>query len=215
MRASTQAGGRSGQGGAALIPQPTVTAAALGPPLATAAAVLPPPPPLHPQHLPVVPLDPLLLEERGGAAAPLPTRLDGVAAATAPTGIAVSVVRRAGIGDVAVLKDQAATRKTAVIPESAGAAEVDPDPERETGEGPEPEIAAVVAETEKKKKTGKRIGKGAVMAEIAVTVVAANTNRRPPAKMLRGGGKGVTAMKKTRKKRIGRGIKSLTKRETN
>lgn len=214
MRASTQAGGRSGQGGAALIPQPTVTAAAPDPPLATAAAVLPPPPP-HPQHLPVVPLDPLLLEERGGAAAPLPTRLDGVAAATAPTDIAVSVVRRAGIGDVAVLKDQAATRKTVVIPESAGAAEVDPDPERETGAGPEPEIAAVVAETEKRKKTGKKIGKGAVMAEIAVTVVAANTNRRPPAKMLRGGGKGVTAMKKTRKKRIGTGIKSLTKRKTN
>lgn len=214
MRASTQAGGRSGQGGAALIPQPTVTAAAPDPPLATAAAVLPPPPP-HPQHLPVVPLDPLPLEERGGAAAPLPTRLDGVAAATAPTDIAVSVVRRAGIGDVAVLKDQAATRKTAVILESAGAAEVDPDPERETGEGPEPEIAAVVAETEKRKKKGKRIGKGAVMAEIAVTVVAANINRRPLAKMLRGGGKGVTAMKKTRKKRIGTGIKSLTKRETN
>lgn len=214
MRASTQAGGRSGQGGAALIPQPTVTAAAPDPPLATAAAVLPPRPP-HPQHLPVVPLDLLLLEERGGAAAPLPTRLDGVAAATAPTGIAVSVVRRAGIGDVAVLKDQAATRKTAVILESAGAVEVDPDPERETGEEPEPEIAAVVAETEKRKKKGIRIGKGAVMAEIPVTVVAANTNRRPPAKMLRGGGKGVTAMKKTRKKRIGTGIKSLTRRETN
>lgn len=214
MRASTQAGARSGQGGAVLIPQPTVTAAAPDPPLATAAAVLPPPRP-HPQHLPVVPLDPLLLEERGGAAAPLPTRLDGVAAATAPIGIAVSVVRRAGIGDGAVLKDQAATRKTAVIPESAGAAEVDPDPERETGAGPEPEIAAVVAETEKRKKTGKRIGKGAVMAEIAVTVVAANTNRRPPAKRLRGGGKGVTAMKKTRKKRIGTGIKSLTERKTN
>lgn len=214
MRASTQAGGRSGQGGAALIPQPTVTAAAPDPPLATAAAVLPPRPP-HPQHLLVVPLDLLLLEERGGAAAPLPTRLDGVAAATAPTGIAVSVVRRAGIGDVAVLKDQAATRKTAVILESAGAVEVDPDPERETGEEPEPEIAAVVAETEKRKKKGIRIGKGAVMAEIPVTVVAANTNRRPPAKMLRGGGKGVTAMKKTRKKRIGTGIKSLTRRETN
>lgn len=214
MRASTQAGGRSGQGEAALIPQPMVTAAAPDPPLATAAAVLPPPPP-RPLHLPVVPLDPLRLEERGDAAAPLPTRLDGVAAATAPTGIVVSVVRRAGIGDVAVLKDQAATRKTAVIPESTGAAEVDPDPERETGAGAEPEIAAVVAETEKRKKTGKRIGKGAVMAEIAVTVVAANTNRRLPAKMLRGGGKGVTAMKKTRKKRIGTGIKSLTKRKTN
>lgn len=214
MRASTQAGGKSGQGGAALIPQPMVTAAAPDPPLATAAAVLPPPPP-HPQHLPIVPLDPLLLEERGGAAAPLPTRLDGVAAAIAPTGIAVSVVRRSGIGDGAVLKDQADIRKTAVIPESAGAAEVDPDPETETGAGPEPEIAAVVAETEKRKKTGKRIGKGAVMAEITVTIVAANTNRRRPAKMLRGGGKGVTAMKKTRKKRIGTGIKSLTKRKTN
>lgn len=207
MRASAQAEGRSDQGEAAATPQPMVTAAAPAPPPATAAVVLPPPP-LPPLHLPAVPLDPPRHEGKGGVAAPPLTRLAGAAAAAAPTGIEVIAVRRAGTGGGAALRDQAATRKTAVIPGSAGAAGVDPDPERETGAEPGPETAAVAAETVKRRKIEIRRGKGAGMAETAVTVVAANTNRRPPAKTERGGGKGVTAMRKTRKRRIRIGTKS-------
>lgn len=200
MRASIWAEGRSDQGEAAATPQPTVTAAAPAPAPATAAAVLPPPPPL-PLHLPAVHLDPPLHEGRGGVAAPLPTRLGGEAAAAALTGIAVIVARRSGTEGGAVLRDQAATRKTAVIPGSAGAAGVDPGPE--TGEEPGPETAAVAAEKEKRRKKGRRRGKGAGMAETAAIVGAANTNRRPPAKTERGGGRGVIAMRKRGKRRIG------------
>lgn len=212
MRASTRAEGRSDQVEAAAIPQQTVTAAAPAPPPATVAVVLPPPPPL-PQHLPAVRLDPPPHEGRGGVAGPPPTRLAAAVAATAPTGIAVIVVKRAGTGEGAAQRDQAATRKTVVIPGSAGAAGVDPDPERETGAEPGPETAAVVAETEKRRRKGIRRGKGAGMAEMAVTVVAANTSRRPPAKTGRGGEKEVIAMRKTRKRRIRIGKRSQIKRK--
>lgn len=212
MRASTLAEGRSDQGVAAAIPQPTVTAAAPAP--APAAAVVALPHHLRlPQHLPAVRLNPPPHGGRGGVAAPLPTRLAGAAAVTAPTGTAVIVVRRAGTGGGAAPRDQPATRKTAVIPGSAGAAGVDPDPERETGAEPGPETAAVAAETEKRRKKGIRRGKGAVMAETAVIVVAANTSRRPPAKTGRGGGKEVIATRKTRKRGIKTGTESQIKRE--
>lgn len=211
MRVSTWAEGRSDQGEAAATPQPTVTAAAPAPPPATAAtALLPHPLPLR--HLPAVLRDPPPPVGKGGVAVHPHTRLAGEAAATAPTDIAVIVVTRAGTGGGAVLRDQAVTRKTAVIPESTGAAGVGPDPERETGAEPGPETATVVAEKEKKIKL--RRGKGAGMAETAVTVVAANTNRRPPAKTERGGGTGVIAMRKRRKRRIRIERKSQIERRT-
>ncbi len=193
-----------------------VTAAAPAHPPATAAVVLPPLP-LLPQHLHAVLLDPPPHDERGDVAAPLPTRLAGVAAATAPTDTVVIVVRRAGTGGGAVLRDQAATRKTAVTRGSAGVAGVDLDPEREPGEerGPETAAAAVAAETETRRKKRIRRGKGAGMAETAVTVEAVSTNKEPPAKTERGGEKGVTAMRKTRKRRKRIGRKSQIKRRKN
>lgn len=212
VRASIRGEGRSGWGAVTAIPQPTVTAAALPPPPATAAVFLPPPP-LPPQHLPAVLLVPPLLEGRGGVAALPLTRLGGAVAATARTGIAVTAVRRSGTGGGAVLIDQAATRKNAVIPGNAGAGGVDP--EKETGAELGPGTATVAAERGKRRRKGIRRGKGAGRAEIAVAVVAANTNRRPPAKMSRGGEKGVTAMRKTRKRRIRIGRKSLIKGKKN
>lgn len=214
VRASIQGEGRSGRGAAAAIPQPMVIAAAPVPPPAIAAVFLPPPP-LPPQDLPAVLLVPPPLEGRGDVAALPLTRLGGAVAATAHTGIAVTVLRRAGTGGGAVLIDQAATRKIVVIPGSAGVGGVDPDPERERGAELGPEIVTVAAERGKRRKKGTRKGEGAGMAEIAVAVVAANTNRRPPAKMLRGGEKGVTAMRKTRKRRIRIGRKSLIKGKKN
>lgn len=213
--------GRSDQGEVAAIPQPTVAVAAPAPLPTTAAVVLHPPPLLH-RHLHAVPLHPPLHEGKGGVVALCLTRLAGaaavvaVAAVTAPIGIGV---RRAGTGGGVVLRDQAATRKTAVIPGSAGAAGVGPDPERETGAGLGPETVVVAAETEGRRKTGIRRGKGAGSAGTAVTVVAANTSRKPQAKTERGGEKGVIAMKKTRerkiKTKIRTGRKSLIKRKKN
>lgn len=216
VKASTQVEGKSDQGEVAVIPRPMVTAAAPSPPPATA-AVAPHPPPLL-QHLLAVPHDPPPHEGRGGVAALRLTRLADAAAATAPIGTAVIVARRAGTGGGAALRDQAATRKTAVIPGSAGGG-VGPDPERETGAEPGLETPAAAAETERRRKTGIRRGKGAGNAGIVVIVIAANTSRRPPAKTGRGGETGVVAMRKIRKKRIktriGIGRKSLIKREKN
>lgn len=205
MGTSSQTEGRSGQSEVTVILQPTGTAAAPVPPPAGAATALPPPPHLPHQCRPAVLLVPPPLEGKGDVAVPPLTKLGVAAAATVPTGIAVIVVRRAGTGGGAAQTDQVATRKIAAIPGSAGAAGVDQGQERETGAEPGPEIAT--AETEIRK------GKGAGKAEMAATAVAANVNRRPQAKMLRGGGKGVTALRKTRKRRIRIGRKSLIKRK--
>lgn len=212
VRASTQAEGRSDQGEVEAIPQPMVTAAAPAPPQATAAVILLPH--LHlPQHLLAVPLDPLPHEGRGGVVALHPTRPVGAAEATAPTDIVVIVVRKAGTGGGAAQSDQVATRKTAVIPGSTGVAGVDPDPERETEAELEPETAAVVAGSERGRKKGKKRGKGVESAEIAVTTVAVNTNKRPLARTEKGGGKGVVVMRKTRKRRIRIGKKRQIRRK--
>lgn len=170
-----------------------VAAAPPTPPPATAAPALRLHHPL-PQPPPVALLVPPLLKGRGGDALP-PARPVGAAEVAAPTG---TVVRRSGTGGGAVQKDQAATRKTAAFPGSAGVTGLDPDPETEAGRGPE--TAAVAAET-----GGIRRGKGAGSAGTAVTVEAANTNKRPLAETKTGGEKGVEAMTKRktpRKRRI-------------
>lgn len=127
MRASSQAETRRSQGEGAAVPQPMVAAAPPTPPPATAAPALPPPRPL-PQPLPAAPLDPPLLKRRGGVA----LRPAGAAEAAVPTGV---VVRRAGTGGGAVRSDRAATRKSAVFPESAGVTGRDPEIEIETEAG--------------------------------------------------------------------------------
>lgn len=197
MRESIQAEGRNAQGEAAAILPPMVTAAAPAPPPATAAVDLPPPH-LLPQHLPVAPLDLPPREGKGDVVAPHPTKPGSAAAATATahTGIVVIAVRRAGTGGGAVQSDQAATRKIAVIPGSAGVEGVDLGPE--TGPERGPEEVAVAAETGR----GIERGKGAGNAGTAVIVAAANINKRPLVKTERGGGKGVVVMRKTRKRRI-------------
>lgn len=206
MRPNTQGEERIDQGEEAANPRPTVTAAAPAPPPATA-AVVPPPPPLLPQHPPAVHLDLLLHGGRGGVVAPLHARLAAAAAATAPTGIAA---KRSGIGGGAAQKDRAATRKTAAIPGSTGAAGADPGLERGTGAEPRPETAAVAAETEKRREKGTERGRGVEIAGTAVTAVAANTNKSPPAKTERGGGREVIATRRTKRKRI----KTRTGRKT-
>lgn len=193
VRESIQAEGRNAQGEAAAILPPMVTAAAPAPPPATAAVDLPPPH-LLPQHLPVAPLDLPPREGKGDVVAPHPTKPGSAAAATAHTGIVVIAVRRAGTGGGAVQSDQAATRKIAVIPGSAGVEGVDLGPETGPERGPE-EVAVAAG-------TGIERGKGAGNAGTAVIVAAANINKRLLAKTERGGGKGVVVMRKTRKRRI-------------
>lgn len=184
-RVSCQAEGRSIQDEAAAIPRPTVTAAAPVPAPARAAITHHP---LPRQHHPVALLGHPAPGGREGAAALLLTNPGVGAEAIAPAGIAM---RRSGTGGGAATTDQDATKKSTAIPGSAEAAGVDPDPEGETGVEPGPEIAAA--------ERGKRRGRGAGRAETAVAAEAINTNKRPPAK--RGGGRGVTAMRKTRKRR--------------
>lgn len=205
MRASSQAERRRSQGEAAAVPRPTVAAAAPTPPPAPAAPALPLHPPL-PQGLPAAPLDPPPLRRRGGAALP-PARPAGGAEAAVPTGI---VARRAGTGGGgAARSDRAATRKSAVFPGSAGVTGPDPGPETEIEAGRGPETAAVAAKT-----GGIRRGNGAASAGTAVTVEAANTNRRPQAKTETGGETGVEVMtKRPRKGRIKTTIKKRKQTE--
>lgn len=195
-RGSSRAEGRSVQDEAAATPRQTVTAAALVPPPATA-AIVHHRPPLPPQRHPAALLGHPAPDGRGGVAAPLLTNLGAAAAAPIDT-----AVRRSGTGGGAAMTDQHATRKSAAIPGSAEAAGVDPDLEGETGVEPGPEIAAAER------------GRGAGRAETAVAAEAVNTSKRPPAK--RGGGRGVTATRKTRKRRIrrGKGKGTLIKRKT-
>ena len=127
----------------------------------------------------LIPLNPPPHGGKGGVVARPLTRLGAAAAATVRTGIVATAARKSGTGGGAALRGQGATRKSAVIPGSVGAAGADLDPERETGAEPGPEIAAVTAETDKRRKRGKGVG----MTEVAVIVVAANTNRKPLAKI--------------------------------
>lgn len=193
-RRSSRAEGRNVQDEAAAIPRQTVTAAALVPPPVTAVIVRHLPP-LPPQRHPAALLGHPAPDVKGGVAAPLLTNLGAGAAAPIDT-----AVRRSGTGGGAATTDQHATRKSAVIPGSAEAAGVDPDLEGGTGVEPGPEIAAAER------------GRGAGRAETTVAAEAVNTSKRPPAK--RGGGRGVTAMRKTRKGRIRRGKGTLIKRKT-
>lgn len=172
----------------AAVLQPMVAAAPPTPPPATAAPALPLHHPL-PQPPPIALLVLPLLKGRGGDALP-PARPVGAAEVAAPTG---AVVRRSGTEGGAVQKDQAATRKTAAFPGSAGITGLDPDLETGIEAGRGPETATVAAET-----GGIRRGKGAGSAGTAVTVEAANTNKRPLAETETGGEKGVEAMTKRR-----------------